>query len=81
MRKLMLRLLKADHQALEGLLESRDSRIVQSSVVRNWSPDIDDRNIWPRVYAEAETRGVEARGWKLRFLMYYWAGVQNGDWD
>lgn len=81
MRKWILRLLGADHLELANLLMSGDSTLVKDILRRCWSPDVDDRIIFSRVYAEAEAKGVEARGWKLRFLMYYWAGVFDGEWD
>lgn len=80
-KRLMLKMLKAEHLELNRLLASRDSQVVKGLVERHWSPDIDDRMVWPRVYTAAEQSGVMHKGWKLRFLMYYWAGVKEENWD
>lgn len=85
LRKLILKLLKADYQDLDSLLHSPDGDKIRQIVdqVCGQSPFLlldDERPLIERSYGQAQRSKVDVNGYKLRFLCEYFVGKKQGHW-
>lgn len=83
LRKLLLKLLRAEHKELEDWLSAHDSCLAKEAFdeeFKGFPLQEDERMYLERAYNKAQSRGCRLSGYELRFILYYHLGHMRRKW-